>query len=402
MALQHSYVKNVRHQFGETLEDGKNVSYHITETTEKTIGTSYANQNVQQIMGDSDSQIQYEDTDILKCIVRFSNISVQDLPKKDIVGMCDPYVIFRIGDEEKQTSVANNSSNYEYINESIDLEYDPVLMGGNEKVNIEVWDHDRIGKDDLIGVTSVDILKTPNQQVQIEMDLSPKNDEQSGYLGKVIFNMAYLEEKVQTNDQQENIEEIHSIRSQRRTLEEAEQSNVRDAELLSPGNQSSQRRYKRQNKQMLQSEEVNSGNQNGQETQQQQQENRSLKSIKSLESVSSHTSLSNSRKQIQQIIEIDVQSPLGDDVQSYQSFKDNDANDSRQNSNVSTPNGSSTDLLKKKTDDEKEHKFKQSKQYLAEKSQYDNEMKKLEKEKLKKEEEIRRLEEERQRQEDET
>jgi Ca2+-dependent lipid-binding protein len=53
----------------------------------------------------------------VKGIVKVNNISVRNLPKMDIVGKTDPYVVMRLGDEEKQTSVAHETLNYDYKNE---------------------------------------------------------------------------------------------------------------------------------------------------------------------------------------------------------------------------------------------------------------------------------------------
>ncbi|KAA6382387.1 MAG: hypothetical protein EZS28_022085, partial [Streblomastix strix] len=56
----------------------------------------------------------------------------------DVTGKQDPYVLIRMGMDEKQTSVGHNVSNYDYQNEKYELIYDPIRMKGKKEVDIEV------------------------------------------------------------------------------------------------------------------------------------------------------------------------------------------------------------------------------------------------------------------------
>ncbi|KAA6401147.1 MAG: hypothetical protein EZS28_003323 [Streblomastix strix] len=140
--------------------------------------------------------------------VEFSRISVQNLPKKDVIGKADPFVLFRLGKEEKRTSVAKNALSYIYENEQYQLLYDPVQMKGKKEVDIEVWDFDSIGHNDLIGTASVIVLPSMNKPVQVELflqslknkqdqtptqfDLASQQNNQK--LGKVKFQMIFINE----------------------------------------------------------------------------------------------------------------------------------------------------------------------------------------------------------------
>ncbi|KAA6402209.1 MAG: hypothetical protein EZS28_002261, partial [Streblomastix strix] len=138
-------------------------------------------------------------------VVTFSNIQVRNIKKMDLVGQPDPYVIFKLGDDQKKTPVAKNKKDHDYLNESYDLNYDPASISG--KVVIQVWDYDTFGKDDLIGVASVDVLPSFKRPLWVELDLQPLekkvdqlteddilqllNQEADQGLGKVLFEMEY-------------------------------------------------------------------------------------------------------------------------------------------------------------------------------------------------------------------
>jgi hypothetical protein len=43
----------------------------------------------------------------------------------DIIGKTDPYVVFTLGDSSKQTTVAKKALDYDYLNETYEIIYDP-------------------------------------------------------------------------------------------------------------------------------------------------------------------------------------------------------------------------------------------------------------------------------------
>ncbi|KAA6381426.1 MAG: hypothetical protein EZS28_023046 [Streblomastix strix] len=156
-----------------------------------------------------------DSTQFVRGIVKFSHISVKNLVKKDVTGKSDPYVLFRVGNEEKQTSIAKNTLNYEYKNEAYELIYDPLAMQDDGIAQIEVYDYDKMGNNDLIGVANVDILRSLNKQMSVELSLKPKlgqkqsqsdiNQQQPDYrLGKVIFRMLYSPVQEQSKNKKED------------------------------------------------------------------------------------------------------------------------------------------------------------------------------------------------------
>ncbi|KAA6353667.1 MAG: hypothetical protein EZS28_050806 [Streblomastix strix] len=92
-----------------------------------------------------------------KGYLKFSNISVRDLKKMDTIGKTDPYVVFQLGELQKQTTVAKNTLSYDYKNEEIELEYNSYLNQWTGKADVQVWDYDTLGKNDLIGSVVVDV-----------------------------------------------------------------------------------------------------------------------------------------------------------------------------------------------------------------------------------------------------
>ncbi|KAA6377782.1 MAG: hypothetical protein EZS28_026691 [Streblomastix strix] len=133
---------------------------------------------VQQIEEDQKEQEKEDqESKYVKGVVQISNISVRDLPQMDLVGKTDPYVLFKMGIQEKQTSVAKETLNYDYKDEQFDMLYDKTIMQGKKEVEVEVWDYDSVGKNDLIGIASFDILPSFNNPIQVELFLQQKKKE---------------------------------------------------------------------------------------------------------------------------------------------------------------------------------------------------------------------------------
>ncbi|KAA6370089.1 MAG: hypothetical protein EZS28_034384, partial [Streblomastix strix] len=166
-------------------------------------------------------------------VVKFSHIAVRDLPKKDIIGSADPFVLIRMGEDEKQTSVAHNTVNYDYQNEQYEFIYEPTKMKGNGKVHFEVYDYDYIGNNDLIGTAIVDILPALEQPMYVELFLQPKEQKKDGLIdeenvlkllnlqqdkgiGKVTFQMVYAPKDTKLKVIRRD--EMKSARSQRDQL----------------------------------------------------------------------------------------------------------------------------------------------------------------------------------------
>jgi hypothetical protein len=67
-----------------------------------------------------------EDDKYIKGVVTLSKISVRKLPKMDVFNKTDPYVVFSLGDSTKQTTVAEETLDYDYLNETYEIIYDPL------------------------------------------------------------------------------------------------------------------------------------------------------------------------------------------------------------------------------------------------------------------------------------
>ncbi|KAA6388477.1 MAG: hypothetical protein EZS28_015997, partial [Streblomastix strix] len=150
----------------------------------------------------------YIDEDKTIVDTEISQMHFRNLPNTDVIGKTDPYVLIRMGMDEKQTSFALNCNDYDYLNEKYEMEYDPVKIKGKKEVDIEVWDYDLEGYDDLIGNASVDILPYLNKQTLVDLFLQPKkelrdpkhpvtklSEKVDQKLGKVSFWLLYIPEQ---------------------------------------------------------------------------------------------------------------------------------------------------------------------------------------------------------------
>ncbi|KAA6352838.1 MAG: hypothetical protein EZS28_051635, partial [Streblomastix strix] len=63
------------------------------------------------------------DSQYIKGVVQFKNISVRNLKKMDIFSKTDPFVVFKAGEESQQTTVAKSALDYDYLNEEYELIY---------------------------------------------------------------------------------------------------------------------------------------------------------------------------------------------------------------------------------------------------------------------------------------
>ena len=80
-------------------------------------------------------------------VVRLNIIKAKDLIKTDLIGKSDPYALIKCGNQQDKTPVVKNSQNPEW-NHSTEL-FIPV--NGPSSVSIEVFDHDKLGKDKSLG-----------------------------------------------------------------------------------------------------------------------------------------------------------------------------------------------------------------------------------------------------------
>ncbi|KAA6371203.1 MAG: hypothetical protein EZS28_033270, partial [Streblomastix strix] len=169
---------------------------------------------------DDEDQIPYE-----KGFVKINNISVRNVSKLAIGGKADPYVIFKVGEKQRQTSIAPKTYNYNYKFEKFAFPFNPFKNNSPREVKVEVWDYNNYGRNDLIGTASAEILPSFNNKQHIDMFIQPtkqrKDDlsksltknstnsslhDQDYKLGKIVFTMVYITEEEQRKQRQEEEE----------------------------------------------------------------------------------------------------------------------------------------------------------------------------------------------------
>ncbi|KAA6377783.1 MAG: hypothetical protein EZS28_026692 [Streblomastix strix] len=174
-----------------------------------------------------------EDAKYVKGIVNISSIAVRDLIYSEPGYKADPFVVFKSADQKKQTTIAKETMNYEYKDEYIDLIYDPTKTKEKREVEIEVWDCDISGSNNLIGTASVDIITSFNKLKKFELFLQPKKSKkdqrkssktiltvnQDPQIGKVTFKMIYQDDATWVKQfkeaQQKKKDELINMKKQR-------------------------------------------------------------------------------------------------------------------------------------------------------------------------------------------
>eukprot|EP01088_Endostelium_zonatum_P010922 TRINITY_DN2461_c0_g1_i2.p1 TRINITY_DN2461_c0_g1~~TRINITY_DN2461_c0_g1_i2.p1 ORF type:complete len:334 (-),score=87.77 TRINITY_DN2461_c0_g1_i2:135-1088(-) len=94
-----------------------------------------------------------------------------DLAAKDLSGTSDPYVTIEIGNQKHKTSTIKKNLNPTW-NQTFVFHVAPT-----DTVRIQVWDWDRFGKDDVIGVTSTsisDLARGVEKTVWLSLSLTTK------------------------------------------------------------------------------------------------------------------------------------------------------------------------------------------------------------------------------------
>ena len=115
----------------------------------------------------------------------------KDLTKKDIIGKSDPYAIVTYGNDKVRSNSIKNNQNPQW-NFEVDIPVDP---NGPDKIQIDVFDEDKHGRDKPLGSTEVDITDLLNDgplqnewiplsnaktgKIQVSADFSPDDDSQS-------------------------------------------------------------------------------------------------------------------------------------------------------------------------------------------------------------------------------
>ncbi|KAA6394278.1 MAG: hypothetical protein EZS28_010197, partial [Streblomastix strix] len=136
-----------------------------------------------------------EDYQHVKGKVLITLQKLTNITASDINGKSDPYVIFKLGDQEYKSKTISNSLNPEY-NESFEFRYDPDATT-EKQLRIEVYDYDRLNKDDFLGSTFVKFGKYPDNQQDIELNIVGTDKKNAG---KAYLSIKF--EKEQEQDQE--------------------------------------------------------------------------------------------------------------------------------------------------------------------------------------------------------
>ena len=86
-------------------------------------------------------------------------IGARDLEAMDLGGSSDPYAILKLGNLQHKTTIIENNLNPVW-NEEFELPVENI----HQPLLIEVFDHDKIGSDDMIGMARVPISDLPGRQ----------------------------------------------------------------------------------------------------------------------------------------------------------------------------------------------------------------------------------------------
>ena len=81
-------------------------------------------------------------------VVRLDIIKAKDLIKTDLIGKSDPYAVIKCGSQQDKTPVAKNTQNPVWNHSS---ELIIPVTGDDKPIAIEVFDHDKLGKDKSLG-----------------------------------------------------------------------------------------------------------------------------------------------------------------------------------------------------------------------------------------------------------
>eukprot|EP00238_Polyblepharides_amylifera_P013347 CAMPEP_0196580424 /NCGR_PEP_ID=MMETSP1081-20130531/28620_1 /TAXON_ID=36882 /ORGANISM="Pyramimonas amylifera, Strain CCMP720" /LENGTH=391 /DNA_ID=CAMNT_0041900285 /DNA_START=28 /DNA_END=1203 /DNA_ORIENTATION=+ len=106
---------------------------------------------------------------VLKC---------KNLKDESVLSKIDPYVVVSVGDQSKQTAQLNNEDN-PVFNETLLFTPGPLFFAGDDKIKIEVWDHNSLTKHQVFGVKEISFGKLMHGITNILLD-DPSNGTPAG------------------------------------------------------------------------------------------------------------------------------------------------------------------------------------------------------------------------------
>lgn len=110
------------------------------------------------------------------------------LPKTDVLGTIDAYFILKYGDKEHKTEVVKNNKN-PIFNEIVTWDID----SSAEEVTIELWDWDKISKNDLIATGKFTVANFKNRKRRQWFPLTTEKGKAAGEVELEVVYNAYVD-----------------------------------------------------------------------------------------------------------------------------------------------------------------------------------------------------------------
>ncbi|KAA6392048.1 MAG: hypothetical protein EZS28_012425 [Streblomastix strix] len=119
--------------------------------------------------------------------------SVNGIPKMDNDGNSDPYVQVLFDGKKEKTKVVSNKLDADF-NEKFDFPFDAIATK-ERVVGVEVWDHDRVGNDDIIGKVSVPFLIYLDNETKLTFDIVGAGENLGKNAGTITLSILYTSDE---------------------------------------------------------------------------------------------------------------------------------------------------------------------------------------------------------------
>lgn len=96
-------------------------------------------------------------------LLRINVISAKNLPKMDVIGSADPYVILKLGTRVPQE--AKTKIIFKNLNPCWEEQFVFEVTNATSTLRVEVWDHDLVGEDDPIGFFDISLKYLAHEQI---------------------------------------------------------------------------------------------------------------------------------------------------------------------------------------------------------------------------------------------
>ncbi|KAL3700745.1 hypothetical protein R1sor_018767 [Riccia sorocarpa] len=128
-------------------------------------------------------------------------VKAHHLKNKDLLGKSDPYVMLRVGDSTRQTKTIMNNLNPEW-NETLNI---PVDDPDTESLDITVYDWDKVGSHDKLGIQVIQLKDlVPEQQqtfsLNLVKNLDPNDSSNQKNRGQITLELNYKPFKLEHHD----------------------------------------------------------------------------------------------------------------------------------------------------------------------------------------------------------